>query len=202
MRKPGIVVYMLLLAALIQGGTVFAGGEGYLRYPDIHGDDVVFVAEADLWIASANGGRARRLTTHPGSESYPRFSPDGRWIAFTGQYDGNADLFVIPAQGGEPKRLTWHPGRDLVLGWTPGGEDVLMLSSRNDPHGSSGVFKVPARGGDVEQLPLGWVTYLEMDADSGQWAFTRTGGGGTWKRYRGGTARTIWVGDPERADFR
>jgi len=102
-RRIGIVVYMLLLAVSIQGGTAVFGGEGYLRYPDIHGDAVVFVAEADLWTAPAGGGSARRLTTHVGSESFPRFSPDGRRIVFTGQYDGNADLFVIPAEGGEPR---------------------------------------------------------------------------------------------------
>src|SRR5215471_12474420 len=81
-----------------------------MRFPDVWNDQVVFVYAEDLWVASTKGGPARRLTAHPGDELYPKFSPDGKWIAFTGEYDGNSDVFVVPAAGGEPKRLTYHPG--------------------------------------------------------------------------------------------
>jgi tricorn protease len=131
----------------------------YVRFPDIHEDRIVFCAEDDLWVTSDAGGSSRRLTTHPGTEYFPQFSPDGRQIAFTGQYDGNRDVFVIPADGGEPRRLTWHPARDEVIGWTPDGRRILFRSAREQPHGSSELFSVPAAGGeivgegDLEALP-------------------------------------------------
>jgi tricorn protease len=87
-----------------------------LRFADISKDRVVFAYAGDLWIASREGGPARRLTSHVGDELYPKFSPDAKWIAFTGEYDGNPDVYVISAEGGEPKRLTFHPSNDIVLG--------------------------------------------------------------------------------------
>jgi len=200
--RKSIVILTVVAAALAALAPALAGDEGYLRYPDLHGDRVVFVAEADLWIAPVDGGAAHRLTTDVGSESFPRFSPDGKSIAFTGEYDGNADVFIVATEGGEPRRLTWHPGADIVVGWSPGGERVLFASSREQPHGSSELFAVAAGGGDAEKLPIGWATHLDIESASGRWAFTRTRGGGTWKRYRGGTAQSIWVGSAERADFR
>src|SRR5712664_3359039 len=90
-----------------------------LRFADISKDRVVFAYAGDLWISSREGGAARRLTSHVGDEVFPKFSPDGKWIAFTGEYDGNPDVYVMSAEGGEPKRLTFHPSNDIVLGWTP-----------------------------------------------------------------------------------
>src|SRR6266404_2654981 len=101
-----------------------------LRFADISKDKVVFAYAGDLWTASREGGAARRLTSHVGDELYPKFSPDGKWIAFTGEYDGNPDVYVVPAEGGEPKRLTFHPSNDIVLGWTPDGKDILFRSDR------------------------------------------------------------------------
>ena len=123
-----LMIALLAVLSLFASGVVFAGDAGYLRYPDVHGESVAFVAEGDLWIGSTGGGTARRLTTHVGSEAFPRFSPNGSQIAFTGQYDGNADVFVISAGGGEPRRLTWHPSGDNVLGWSPDGRDILFVS--------------------------------------------------------------------------
>jgi len=137
---------------------------------------VVFVAEDDLWLAPVAGGSARRLTTHPGVETFPRFSPDGRWIAFTGHYDGNADVFVVSAQGGEPRRLTWHPSPDVVRGWSPDGKRILFISPRENPHGSNEIFSVPYTGGDAEKLPLGWATNIDIEPRGRQVAFTRTPG--------------------------
>ncbi|HEX6897729.1 MAG TPA: DPP IV N-terminal domain-containing protein, partial [Bryobacteraceae bacterium] len=119
-----------------------------LREPDISKDAVVFVYAEDLWTAPRSGGEARRLTSHPGDEQYPKFSPDGKWIAFTGEYDGNADVYVIPSEGGEPRRLTYHPANDMVLGWTPDGKKVLFRSNRaSAPSATTKLFTVAIDGG-------------------------------------------------------
>ena len=80
-----------------------------LRYPDIHGSQVVFTYAGDLWLASVDGGKARRLTSHPGVELFAKFSPDGRYVAFTGQYDGDEQVYVVEAAGGAPRQLTFYP---------------------------------------------------------------------------------------------
>lgn len=175
----------------------------YVRHPDIHAARIVFCAEGDLWIASDQGGTAQRLTTHPGTESFPHFSPDGRSVAFTGEYDGNRDVYMVSSEGGEPRRLTWHPEPDEVLGWTPDGSTILFRSSMRSPTGGWEIFRIPAGGGEPERLPLGWAARLAVDPATGMWAFNRTSWEtATWKRYRGGTAPDIWVGHPDRADFR
>src|SRR5215467_5094568 len=107
-----------------------SGPTKLLRFGDISKDRVVFAYGGDLWIASREGGAARRLTSHIGDELFPKFSPDGKWIAFTGDYDGNPDVYLISAEGGEPKRLTFHPSNDIVLGWTPDGKNILFRSDR------------------------------------------------------------------------
>ena len=108
--------------------NVFSQGTRLLRQPTISKDQIAFIYADDIWIVQKNGGAARRLTSHEGSESVPHFSPDGKWIAFSAQYSGNVDAYVIPTEGGEPKRLTWHPGEDLVQGWSPDGKSVLFRS--------------------------------------------------------------------------
>ncbi len=181
-----------------------AAAPGYLRYPDILGNMIVFVAESDLWLTSDRGGASRRLTTYEGSEYFPRFSPDGLEIAFTGEYDGNRDVYLVAIGGGEPRRLTWHPGSDDVVGWTPDGAHVLFRSSRDHPQGSTELFSVPRAGGDPEKMPLGYAGLIDIDRSSGMWAFTRStySEAASWKRYRGGSATDIWVGHPERDDFK
>jgi tricorn protease len=192
----------LLLVALAAAMPAQAT-PGYYRYPDLYADKLVFCAEADLWLAPAAGGAARRLTTHAGSEYFPQFSPDGKWIAFTGEYDGNRDVYVIAAEGGDPRRLTWHPASDEVVGFTPDGKRILFRSSMQDPHRDDELYTIAVGGGEPEKLPLGWAVRLDIDPASGQWAFVRKGWeGATWKRYRGGTAPDIWVGHPERKDFK
>src|SRR5205807_1647764 len=96
--------------------TVSSQGTMLLRQPALSKTDIVFVHGDDLWVVPREGGDARRLTTAVGAENNPKISPDGRWVAFTGQYDGNTDVYVVSINGGEPKRLTWHPSPDLVQG--------------------------------------------------------------------------------------
>jgi tricorn protease len=200
-RSRVVPPVILALAALLAVPAI--AGPAYIRYPDIHGNSIVFAAEADLWLAPDSGGSAHRITTHPGSEFFPQFSPDGRWIAFSGMYDGNVDVYVIPAEGGEPRRLTWHPGVDEVVGWTPDGASVLFRSGRAEAARGTSIFSIPAAGGDPEKLPIGYAARISMDPQTGLWAFIRNSAErATWKRYRGGTAPDIWVGDPRKADFK
>ncbi|HEV3384369.1 MAG TPA: S41 family peptidase [Gemmata sp.] len=180
-----------------------------LRFPAIHGEQIVFTYAGDLYTVSANGGTARRLTSHPGFEMFPRFSPDGTQIAFTGQYDGNTEVFVVPSSGGEPKRLTYTAtlGRDevsdrmgpnnIVMGWTPDGKNILFRSrmrSFNDFIGQ--LYTVPAEGGMAEPLPLPRGGFASYSPDGKQLAFNRVFREfRTWKRYRGGMCDDVWLYD-------
>src|SRR5581483_6806427 len=101
-----------------------------LSQPAISADHIAFIYAQDLWVANVDGSQPRRLTVSEGVESSPVFSPDGKLIAFSGQYDGNVDVFLIPVEGGVPRRLTWHPAPDLVRGFTPDGKAVLFASQR------------------------------------------------------------------------
>src|SRR6185295_420400 len=101
-----------------------------LQKPTVSRTHIVFSYAGDLWIVPRDGGDASRLTNGIGVETNPRFSPDGKWVAFTGEYDGNTDVYLIPATGGVPKRITTHPGVDDVVGWTPDGKRIMFRSSR------------------------------------------------------------------------
>lgn len=187
---------------LLVVGVAALAAPAYIRAPDLHGGDVVFAAVGDLWIAPVDEGPPRQLTASPGDESVPSFSPDGERVAYTGQYDGNSDVYVIPVGGGEPRRLTWHPWRDEVIGWTPDGK-ILFRTGAYHPHGTSEVFTVDPAGGEPEQLPVGYAARVAMDPASGLWALDRIGyERRTWKRYRGGMAGDLWLGDPKKSDFR
>src|SRR5512136_1477813 len=154
-----------LVLALLVSVTAMAQTK-LLRFPDIHGDRVVFTYAGDLWTAPVTGGTAVRLTAHPGLEIFAKYSPDGRWIAFTGQYDGDEQVYVIPAEGGEPRQLTYYPARgplpprwgydNQVYGWTPDGSAVLFRSMR-DADGlkvDSALYTVRVGGGLPVQLPM------------------------------------------------
>ncbi len=199
----GLVFLGLILAVALMGSSEVQAEPAYFSYPDIHDGRIVFCAESDIWISSLEGGTPQRLTTHAGNEYFPYFSPDGKWIAFTGRYDGNYDVYVVSSQGGEPRRLTWHPRSDEVVGWTPDGDGVIFRSGRVDPHGRPHLFTVDLEGGDPVEMPLGWSSRIDIDPATGTYAFNRkTRERASWKRYRGGSASDIWVGHPDRADYR
>ncbi len=205
--------FMLLVPLALAFGTgpaVAAPDEArLLRFPAIHGDQIVFTYAGDLYTVTASGGTARRLTSHPGFELFPRFSPDGTQIAFTGQYDGNTEVFVVPAAGGEPKRLTYTAtlGRDevsdrmgpnnIVMGWTPDSKNVLFRSrmrSFNDFIGQ--LYTVPVEGGLAEPLPLPRGGFASFSADGKQLVYNRIFREfRTWKRYRGGMCDDVWLYD-------
>jgi tricorn protease len=169
-----------------------------LRFADISRDKVVFAYAGDLWISPREGGAARRLTSHVGDELYPKFSPDGKWIAFTGEYDGNPDVYVIPADGGEPKRLTFHPSNDIVLGWTPDGRNILFRSDRfaAPPGRYTQLFLVSPEGGTPKKLQVPRADLTSFSPDGTKIAYLETSQEfRTWKRYRGGWSLPIAIFD-------
>jgi len=192
------LLILLVLAILLPALSFAETGEARLmHFPDIHDDLVVFAYAGDLWTVSGQGGTARRLTSHPGMERYPKFSPCGKWIAFTGEYDGNSDIFVIPAQGGEPRRVTWHPGADQILDWYPDGKSLLFRSRRYSFWNRfNRLFKIPVAGGFARPLPLPTGELSSLNDDATRIAYNRMGREfRTWKRYRGGMAPNIWIYD-------
>ncbi len=179
-----------------------------LRFPDIHGDRVVFCYGGDLWTARDTGGTAVRLTAHPGLELFPKFSPDGQWIAFTGQYDGDEQVYVIPAAGGVPKQLTWYPARgplaprhgydNQVYGWTPDGKSILFRSVRDANHGSTltALYTVDASGGLPVALPMPTAGAGDFAPDGKRIVYSPLFRDFRhWKRYQGGWAQDLWVYD-------
>ena len=126
--------------------------EPLLRFPDIHDDLIVFVHGEDIWSVPAEGGVATRLTINDGEERYPRFSPDGNWIAFTGYYDGNPDVYVMNRYGGDITRVTWHPGYDEVIGWHPTKNKIIFCAYRSDYPRYSELFLINPDGTGLEKL--------------------------------------------------
>ncbi|MDE0915471.1 MAG: PDZ domain-containing protein [Planctomycetota bacterium] len=169
-----------------------------LQEPTLSAEHLVFVYAGDLWIAPREGGDARHLTSSPGMESAPQLSPDGQWVAFSGQYDGNTDVYLIHVDGGVPRRLTWHPGRDVVLDWNGGGDAVLFRSSRSSGTRNSQVYLAPVTGEFPEALPVPKAYNASFGPDDASLAYTIIPDAfRTWRRYRGGCTTPIWVQDLE-----
>ncbi|MCC6349941.1 MAG: PD40 domain-containing protein [Candidatus Eisenbacteria bacterium] len=167
-----------------------------LRSPAVSATRIAFAYGQNIWTVERAGGVARRLTSFPGQASNPRFSPDGQWIAFSGEYAGNLDVYVVPAAGGEPRRLTWHPGADLVQGWTPDGRAVMFASGRatNAPSPSPRFWTVPAAGGPEEPMVLPRAYQGRISPDGAQVAFRLNNSWDEERRnYRGGQNRPIWI---------
>jgi tricorn protease len=188
-------------------GEGAGGGTRLLRYPDIHGDTVVFSYAGDLWVAASSGGAARRLTSHPGEELFPKLSPDGRLVAFTGQYSGNRQVHVIPVEGGELKQLTFRndigemPPRggydNQVLGWTPDGKQVLFRGNRVPWSNRMGrPLLVPAVGGMESELPVPYSGMGTLSPDGTRMVYAPiTREFRTWKRHKGGRSQDLWIYD-------
>ena len=202
-RVMGGLLCLLLVAVVAQTEE----GTKLLRFPDIYGDQVVFSYGGDLWLASTSGGTASRLTAHPGQELFARFSPDGKWIAFTGQYDGDEQVYVVPSTGGEPTRLTWYPavgplpprwGYDQqVYGWTPDGEQVLFRSLRDAGGGvETKVYTVPRTGGLPKALPMPNSGAADFSPDGSKVVYSPLFRDFRhWKRYQGGWAQDLFIFD-------
>ncbi|RQP11971.1 MAG: protease [Parapedobacter sp.] len=185
-----------------------------LRFPTVHGDQVAFTYAGDLYIVPASGGVARRITSHLGHELFPRFSHDGKYIAFTGQYDGNTEVFIIPATGGIPKRITYTPtlSRDdladrmgpnnIVMGWTPDDQHVIYRGRGTSFNPFKGKLYLAPLNGDLSlELPFSVASWASYNADASKLAMNRVFREfRTWKYYRGGMADDIWLVDPKSGD--
>ncbi|MFN0134176.1 MAG: PDZ domain-containing protein [Phycisphaerales bacterium] len=171
---------------------------GMVRYPDVGKSQIVFVYAGDLWLVPRAGGVATRLASPPGQEAFPRFSPDEKTIAFSGNYDGNRDIYTIPVEGGTATRVTYHPSAEVVCDWTPAGELLYSMSGLGGLRRQSQLFVVAASGGLPTQLPVPYGAngaISAVDAAGTQWlAYTpHSTDTRTWKRYRGGMATDVWL---------
>ncbi len=191
MRKISCILFvtaLLTLPAILEAQTRF------LRQPAVSATEIAFVHANDIWVVSRGASDARRLTSAEGAETEPAFSPDGRWIAFTGEYGGNQDVYLVEASGGQPERLTWHPSADVVQGWTPDG-DILFRSGREAvPTRLWTFYTVGVEGGLPERSRLHQAYQGEMSDDGAYYAYQEIQlWDPGWRNYRGGQAQPIRV---------
>ena len=197
------VMAVLLLVVSTRG----EGQTKLLRFPDVHGDRVVFTYGGDLWLATVEGGVATRLTSHPGLELFAKFSPDGKWIAFTGQVDGDEQVYVVPTAGGVPRQLTFYPARgplpprwgydNQVFGWTPDGKAVLFRSHRDSwTLPVSRLYRVGVSGGAAEVLPMPESGAGDYELEGRRIVYSpRSRDFRSEKRYGGGQANDLFIFD-------
>ncbi|MEE9443559.1 MAG: S41 family peptidase [candidate division Zixibacteria bacterium] len=190
-------LFLILLAfsysEIIRADQNSASGKiGYYRFPAIHGETIVFVAEGDVWKVNVNGGAARRLTTHPDQETHPVISHDGKIIAFTARYEGPADVYIMPINGGLPQRLTSNSRASYVQGWSPDGKILYSTGSYSTLPNTQLVSLNPASA-KFEIIPLSQAAQGTYNSSGGTLYFTRLPFQGSYtKRYRGGSAQNIW----------
>lgn len=204
--KCRLILTVLLLTALTSLSARDQEGR-LLRFPAVGNGVIAFSYAGDLYTVPLEGGNATRITSHIGYEVFPKFSPDGRTIAFTGQYDGNTEVYTIPAEGGEPLRLTYTAALDrdnigdrmgpnnIVMGWTPDGQNIVLRSRWYSFSGMRAhLFTVPAEGGELSQIPTTEGGFCSFSPDGQYLALNRMFREfRTWKYYKGGQADDIWV---------
>ncbi len=193
----------LLFALALAAAFATADQQNFWTKPDIHGDNVVFTCEGDLWLGSVKDHTARRITNHPGTETYARFSPDGSKIAFTANYDGGTDVYVMPTGGGAPERLTYDPANAQVQGWSPDGKFVIYRSRKNNPPANNNrLYEVPAGGGLSSTVAVPEGEFADL-ANGGQLAYVPTSAEWmNWFHYQGGAADDIWLADLNTHKFK
>ena len=187
---------VVLILSMNSWAVTLKSPKPLMRFPDIHGERIVFVYGEDIWTAPSNGGIATRLTIHDGEERFPKFSPDGKLIAFTGEYDGNSDVYVMTVFGGDITRVTFHPGTDEVIGWHPIKKKIIFSSRRHSYNWFSRLFLISPDGTGLEELILHEAVAGSFSSDGTQIAFNKVSRENrTWKRYRGGTAQEVYLYD-------
>ena len=196
-RKLLVALLSVATLAASQAGWVLAESKpsgGMLRYPDVSATHIVFSYANDLWLVSREGGMAQPLSSPAGPELFPRFSADGKTIAFEGNYDGGRDLYTIPVEGGIPARLTYHPAREILCDWTPNGELLFATNGFAGLSRAPGLYTTSSAKPLPKQLPVAYGTNGAISEDGIWLAFTPySRDTRTWKRYRGGMASDIWL---------
>jgi tricorn protease len=193
MKSRFTALTMVLMFLAGAAGAVEPHG-GMLRYPDVSATHIAFLYANDLWLVPKGGGMAVPLASPPGRESFPRFSPDGKMIAFMGNYDGNSDIYTVPVSGGVPFRVTHHPVYEVLTDWTNDGRLIFFARGMKEYPRAQELFSVPATGGLPEKMPVPYGADGTL-SDDGVWlAYTpHSRDTRTWKRYRGGMATDIWL---------
>ncbi|MBX7187126.1 MAG: PDZ domain-containing protein [Vicinamibacteria bacterium] len=202
--KTSSLAAALLTLASIEAAAQTAGATRLLRQPTVSASHIAFAYANNIWTVERGGGMARRLTTFQGQTLNPRFSPDGKWIAFSAEYAGNLDVYVVASEGGEPKRLTWHPGADTVQGWTHDGAAVVFASARATaaPTAAPRFWTVPAKGGVETPMALPRAYQGRISADGSRIAYRVNNSWDDERRnYRGGQNRPIWIVDLKTYDL-
>ncbi len=177
---------------------------GYYRFSTVHGDKLVFVSEDDLWTTTKAGGIARRLTSNLGSITFPMLSPDGAWLAFVGREEGSAEVYVMPAVGGSARRLTYLSSSCRVVGWMPGGKEIIFCSNYGQViQNEFALFTIAydSENGLVTQLPYGPARTITHGPTGGAILGRNTQDSSRWKRYRGGTAGHLWIDRTGAGEF-
>ena len=173
------------------------------RHPDYSEGKIVFSYLGDLWLVNDDGANPRRMTTHAARDSHPKFSPDGKWIAFSSNRYGNDDVFVMPANGGTAKRLTYHSAADQVTGWSRDGKRVMFSSARGRVFGGlPSLYEVSVDGGAETPFPTDWGTYASYSPDGKQLAFNRHPAPWSRKHYRGSYSADLWLADLDAKTFK
>ena len=205
-RRFAFVVLNCVITCACLGAAQETQEGRLLRFPDIYKDKIAFMYGGDLWLASSAGGTARRVTSHPGRELFPKFSPDGKWLAFTGQYDGNFNVYVMSSEGGQPKQLTFYQGQaqplsdrmgvlNQVIGWTLDSKSIVFLSRRDASNGwTKREYTVSLDGGLPQPMPPDEGGLLSFSGDGTRMAYNRIFRNfRQWKRYTGGLAQDITI---------
>ncbi len=193
-------LFLVLIAVIFLVGSQKAL---LVEYPDIHGDKIVFTYNDDLWIVSADGGTARRLTSAPGKEYRAKFSPDGRWIAFNASYEGVNTVYVMPAEGGVPERVVFNPGRNEVVGWSRDGRIMFRSDFQRFSAWEREIFLTDIKGSYPEKLPVGRAVLASFSPDGRFVVFNDRGREEYyWHRYKGGQFMRIWLADLKKRSFR
>jgi tricorn protease len=200
---PSLRPIALTILTLVAPAPARAGEIKLARHPDYSGGKIVFSYRGDLWLVKEDGSEPRRLTSHRAASVHPRFSPDGKWIAFSAARYGNHDVFVIPREGGEARRLTWNSAGDTVVGWTPDSKRVVFSSARGRVYpGIPSLYTVPLDGGIEEPLPVDWGFCGSFSPDGKKFAYNRHPMVWSRKHYRGSYAADLWVLDVESRSSR